>query len=148
MSMTLRRGGDRAGAEQPGAILHGSPDRRGAVDDMARRCIEHRGEGVRIHAAGNQGPWNGQDLVALVGPLDVRDDDAPGLAAGDGALDLGPAEGRGKALHLQPELVCVDAPGAVHGQHQSEIDVDRLGGGARHRRPRQRPRPARRRQVR
>ena len=55
-------------------------------------------------------------------PLHQRDRDAA-ARGGDGPDHVRVAERVGQAVHLQVELVAVDAAGCVHRQHQLERDL-------------------------
>ena len=67
--------------------------------------------------------WQGEKLVLVVGPLHQGDGDAPAGAGGDGTVDVAAAESVGEALDLQAELGGIDAVGAVHRQHQRQVDL-------------------------
>ena len=73
-------------------------------------------------------PRQGEKLVLVVGPLHQGDGDAPAGAGGDGTMDVAAAEGVGETLDLKAELGGIDAIGAVHRQHQRQIDLFRRRG--------------------
>jgi hypothetical protein len=113
-----QRGVVDAGGEAGAAGLAAPLDHR----DPLRRALERR-------STGQQSPGQHDVLVPAIRPEHQADRDLAMLPVrnrlGKGRMP----QGGGEAVHLQAEIAGVDAGRAIDGEHQSEIDGQRIRRG-------------------